>query len=632
VVSVRLALFAEMVKSKPWTTATLNQVGGTDGIGVNFLEETFSSQRANPSHRLHAVAARGVLQALLPGLDTDIKGGMRSQAELLEASGYQDRPADFADLLRILDGELRLITPTAPEGRDSQSKSDLQSQYYQLTHDYLVPSLRDWLTRKQKETRKGRAELKLAERSVIWTAKRENKQLPSALEWLQIRWHSDRRKWTEPQRTMMQKAAKLHGITWGGTLAALLAVGLTVQYWVSQRDWNNKRDQTRIAVESLQNNLGPSIPVNIGELKKLPESLALGDAEIAADMCQYEDRPDPGQRTIFIHEFPQWEWHLPNRTIDLSQLAESVAESKASGLRSGISLAVGSIPVGQTQELNPTALRSWSELASRWVTEHSDTSTHSAAKWLLRRWQRPQPMVPDQAQVRADRDWFVNSAGMTMLRIRPPALEPQPEVTLDDPLESFSRRSCRIRTTTLKNRRIGMEWTLRLARQPIILLSRLVGTTRRCTAIGSVARKANCRPTEKPGKRRRAAMAMKNTINGSLYRAKPAIACYGNRNGNSLRAGEVPRIGRADQMSSCWLIAARCTHPNFLRRWDVSFRMHGACRTCTVTCGNGAMILEAPTACSVAAVGSSSRRLAGRRTATRALRRAVARTAACAWP
>ena len=39
--------------------------------------------------------------------------------------------------------------------------------YYQLTHDYLVHSLRDWLTRKQRETRRGRAELRLAERAAI---------------------------------------------------------------------------------------------------------------------------------------------------------------------------------------------------------------------------------------------------------------------------------------------------------------------------------------------------------------------------------------------------------------------------------------------------------------------------------
>jgi hypothetical protein len=41
---------------------------------------------------------------------------MRSYGELLHASGYGNRPKDFDDLIRILDGELRLITPTDLEG------------------------------------------------------------------------------------------------------------------------------------------------------------------------------------------------------------------------------------------------------------------------------------------------------------------------------------------------------------------------------------------------------------------------------------------------------------------------------------------------------------------------------------
>ena len=229
VVSVRLSLFAEMVKNKPWTPATLDQVGGTEGIGVNFLEETFSSQQANPRHRLHAAAARGVLRVLLPELGTDIKGHMRSQAKLQEAAGYQDRPREFQDLLAILDGELRLITPTDPEGRESQPNTGARQQYYQLTHDYLVPSLRDWLTRKQRETRKGRAELKLEERSATWNAKRENKQLPTVTEWLSIRLLTDSRGWTESQRSMMRKAVRVLGTLWGGLLLAVLLVGVGIQ-------------------------------------------------------------------------------------------------------------------------------------------------------------------------------------------------------------------------------------------------------------------------------------------------------------------------------------------------------------------------------------------------------------------
>jgi formylglycine-generating enzyme required for sulfatase activity len=212
VISVRLALFAEMMKGKSWTPATLQEVGGTEGIGVTFLEETFSAGTAPPEHRYHQKAGRAVLKALLPETGTDIKGHMRSHEELLEASGYASRPRDFDDLLRILDSELRLITPTDPEGKDDSAPSTLQAgaKYYQLTHDYLVPSLRDWLTRKQKETRRGRAELLLADRAAVWNARTENRQLPSLLQWLQIRWLTKNKNWTPPQQRMMRKASLYH--------------------------------------------------------------------------------------------------------------------------------------------------------------------------------------------------------------------------------------------------------------------------------------------------------------------------------------------------------------------------------------------------------------------------------------
>ncbi len=115
IIPVRLALYAEMMKRKPWTPATLRQVGGTQGVGLAFLEETFSAQSAPPEHRHHQKAAQAVLKALLPESGADIKGQMRSRQELLEASGYF-RPSDFDDLIHILDPELRLITPTDPDG------------------------------------------------------------------------------------------------------------------------------------------------------------------------------------------------------------------------------------------------------------------------------------------------------------------------------------------------------------------------------------------------------------------------------------------------------------------------------------------------------------------------------------
>ena len=112
IIPVRLALFAEMVKGKPWTPSSLKVLGGTEGVGVTYLEETFYAAHAPPEHRLHQKAVQAVLKALLPESGTDIKGRMRSAAELQSASGYVNRSDDFADLIHLLDAELRLVTPT----------------------------------------------------------------------------------------------------------------------------------------------------------------------------------------------------------------------------------------------------------------------------------------------------------------------------------------------------------------------------------------------------------------------------------------------------------------------------------------------------------------------------------------
>ena len=229
VISVRLSLFAEMMKGKSWTPAALKAVGGTEGVGVTFLEETFSANTAPPEHRYHQKAARAVLKALLPESGTDIKGHMRSREELLEASGYSARPRDFDDLLGILDGEIRLLTPTDPEGKSSEesvTRVQAGGKYYQLTHDYLVPSLRDWLTRKQKETRRGRAELLLADRAPIWSARPENRQLPSLWQWLSIRTLTAKKAWTPPQRKMMRTATRFHVARGVAVVAVVALIGL----------------------------------------------------------------------------------------------------------------------------------------------------------------------------------------------------------------------------------------------------------------------------------------------------------------------------------------------------------------------------------------------------------------------
>ena len=304
VISVRLALFAEMLKERPWVPATLKAVGGTEGVGVTFLEATFSGSNAPPSHRLHQRAARAVLAMMLPDAGIDIKGHVRSYSELLAASGYANRLQDLGDLIRILDNEVRLITPTegdasnateravsdaaeagavvaCPDGSNSPlatHHSPLTSPlpatlHYQLTHDYLVPALRGWLTRKQRETRRGRAELLLVERSALWNSKPDNRMLPTLIEFMGIRWWTSRSRWSEPQRLMMSRAGRVHFARCGGLSVFVFAIAFAVQQTVFHRH----QERVKAAIDAVQNNLVPAVPEALRELKSLPRQMTIGE-------------------------------------------------------------------------------------------------------------------------------------------------------------------------------------------------------------------------------------------------------------------------------------------------------------------------------------------------------------------
>ena len=302
VISVRLSLFADMLKLRPWTVASLEGMGGVSGVGVTFLEETFNAKTAPPAHRVHEAAIRKILKTLLPEAGSDIKGGMRSVRALRKAAGYANDSGNstdsrqFDEVIRILDTELRIVTPTDPDGESqsqSQSRTTVPSRdttreessptdqpdprlgqscdvrFYQLTHDYLVPSLREWLTRKQRETRKGRAELKLAERSAAWTAKPETRYLPSLFEWLNIRTLTESKNWTDNQRAMMGRAFQVHGLRTGFVLATVLAIsmiGSSIRQGVLQQ-----QEETR--VEGLVGQLISAAPAQLpGVLHELDAS------------------------------------------------------------------------------------------------------------------------------------------------------------------------------------------------------------------------------------------------------------------------------------------------------------------------------------------------------------------------
>ena len=225
VVPVRLALFVEMIKLQPWTAETLMVLGGAEGTGVAFLEETFHGRTAAPERRLYREATRAVLECLLPPEGVDIRGNMQSERELLKCSGYVDSPDDFERLVTILDSELRLITPTDPAGqsREADDSPPVTSaeRYYQLTHDYLVPAIRTWLTRSKRNTARGRAQLRLSERAAAYRSQPHVRQLPSAREWISILALTKRQHYKENERQLMRTATR-HYLRHLGTAAIVV--------------------------------------------------------------------------------------------------------------------------------------------------------------------------------------------------------------------------------------------------------------------------------------------------------------------------------------------------------------------------------------------------------------------------
>lgn len=228
VICVRLVLVAQMLKSREWTPAALREVGGLSAIGVHFLESSISGPAASPAIRRLEGPTRAVLQELLPEGSAPIKGQMQAVDHLQEVSQLEG--PEFHELLHLLDRSLRLITPTAVEGdadHSSKGKHSHAPRYYQLSHDFLVEPLREWLSQKQRETRQGRATIRLAELTRLWRPHREPRYLPSPLEYLSIAFNTRRALYTADESELMRKAGQrfLSGVL-AIAVAVLLATGL----------------------------------------------------------------------------------------------------------------------------------------------------------------------------------------------------------------------------------------------------------------------------------------------------------------------------------------------------------------------------------------------------------------------
>ena len=97
------------------------------------------------------------------------------------------------------------------------------------------------------------------DRSSLWNAKPENRHLPSLLEWANIRLLTRKKDWTEPQRKMMRRAGRVHGLRGLG-----LAVLIALVSWGGMEGYGRLRASA--LVESLQRVGTPDVPAIIKQL------------------------------------------------------------------------------------------------------------------------------------------------------------------------------------------------------------------------------------------------------------------------------------------------------------------------------------------------------------------------------
>lgn len=221
---VRLAIFAEMFRAREWSLASLRRVGGVSGVAVTFLEESFCGPSARAPNRAHERAARQVLQLFVPE-EGDVRGPARSQAAMLDVSGYAQQPRAFAEMLRVLDADLRLLTPV-----DTAETTDGQPSW-QLTHDHMVPALREWLLARKTSTVRGRAEVSLSERAREWVQRPDAARLPGVWEWARLRFLTSRARWS-PVEARWMAGGKKRAQGWAALLAcAGLVSALILREW-----------------------------------------------------------------------------------------------------------------------------------------------------------------------------------------------------------------------------------------------------------------------------------------------------------------------------------------------------------------------------------------------------------------
>lgn len=236
VISVHLTLFAEMFKHRDWTLKELTSVGGVFAVGTQYLEQIFDSENSPRELRDIKPEVKLVLEALLPEAGNNLKGHMKPYRVLRNVVSEKCDSTRFNRVLTVLSDELRIISDTTPDhARNDTPNPSEGERHYQLTHDYLVPAIRNWLAREKQTTWRGRAQLKLDELSKMWKSGKQDRFLPTFLDHLKISWAVPANKRTDNQKQFLSSSNRLHGVRIGLILLTLLLAGWTYLQFQSNR-------------------------------------------------------------------------------------------------------------------------------------------------------------------------------------------------------------------------------------------------------------------------------------------------------------------------------------------------------------------------------------------------------------
>lgn len=176
VLCVRIAMFAEMMRTYPWETQTIIGFGGVDGAVARFLTDAFHSQNSPMSRRSVAAICVEILRALLPDDDRELKSAAKSLSDLASAAHESKDSVRFSQAIRCLEYDLRIISSIAT--------NEVEEPLYSLAHDYLVRPIQNWLAAQDNSSWQGRARQRLSLMASRYARKPRGENLLGAFDWL----------------------------------------------------------------------------------------------------------------------------------------------------------------------------------------------------------------------------------------------------------------------------------------------------------------------------------------------------------------------------------------------------------------------------------------------------------------